>query len=191
MRSYRYREVLKLGEDEEAQRELARRERELHPGECAFILYTSGTTGQPKGAMLSHHNMTENARQITEILDISQQDVFLLAVPFFHCFGCVMGILGAFTWGAAVVPMPVFDARQALELVEKERVSVLYGVPTMFVLWLEEHRRARDAGRPYDLSSLRTGTWPVPPVRWRSCGGPWRSWAATCASPTASPRPRR
>jgi len=155
MRSYE--EVLALGEDEGAQRELARRERELKPSECAFILYTSGTTGQPKGAMLSHHNMTENARQITEIMGISPQDVFLLAVPFFHCFGCVMGILGAFTWGAAVVPMPVFDAKEALELVERERVSVLYGVPTMFVLWLEEYRRARDMGRPYDLSSLRTG----------------------------------
>ena len=155
MRSYE--EVLALGDDEGAQRELARRERKLNPSECAFILYTSGTTGQPKGAMLSHHNMTENARQITEIMGISPQDVFLLAVPFFHCFGCVMGILGAFTWGAAVVPMPVFDAKEALELVERERVSVLYGVPTMFVLWLEEYRRARDAGRPYDLSSLRTG----------------------------------
>lgn len=155
MRSYE--EVLALGEDEGAQRELARRERELKPSECAFILYTSGTTGQPKGAMLSHHNMTENARQITEIMGISPQDVFLLAVLFFHCFGCVMGILGAFTWGAAVVPMPVFDAKGALEPVERERVSVLYGVPTMFVLWLEEYRRARDAGRPYDLSSLRTG----------------------------------
>jgi len=152
-----YEEVLALGEDEGAQRELTRRERELQPTDCAFILYTSGTTGQPKGAMLSHHNMTENARQITEIMGISSEDVFLLAVPFFHCFGCVMGILGAFTWGAAVVPLPVFDAKQALELVEKERVSVLYGVPTMFVLYLEEHRRARDAGRPYDLSSLRTG----------------------------------
>lgn len=152
-----YAEVLALGENPAAQEELARREARLNPKDCVFILYTSGTTGHPKGAMLSHHNMAENARQITEIMRISENDVFLLAVPFFHCFGCVMGILGAITWGAAIVPSPVFKADEALRLVEKHRVSVVYGVPTMFVLELEEQRRAKAAGRPYDVSSLRTG----------------------------------
>ncbi len=152
-----YQDVLALGEERGAREELARRAEEISPTQCAFILYTSGTTGEPKGAMLSHHNMTENARQIMDVLQVTPEDVFLLAVPFFHCFGCVMGILGAVSRGAAVVPMPVFKAPESLELIQRERVSILYGVPTMFVLWLEEYRRAREQGRPYDVSSLRTG----------------------------------
>jgi fatty-acyl-CoA synthase len=150
-------EVLALGAAHLKDRKLAEREATLRPEENVFILYTSGTTGNPKGAMLSHHNMGENARQVTEVLRTSEKDVFLLAVPFFHCFGCVMGILGAITWGAAMVPMPVFKPKEALELVEKERVSILYGVPTMFVLELEEARKGKEDGSRYDLASLRTG----------------------------------
>ncbi len=152
-----YTDVLALGEDRDARAEVARRQKGMDPGDCVFILYTSGTTGHPKGAMLSHHNMAENARQITEVMRVSEKDVFLLAVPFFHCFGCVMGILGAVTWGAGIVPMPVFKPDQALDLIQEHRVSVVYGVPTMFVLELEEQRKAVRAGEPYDLSSLRTG----------------------------------
>jgi fatty-acyl-CoA synthase len=152
-----YADVLALGDDRTARAEVVRRERALDPKDCVFILYTSGTTGHPKGAMLSHINMAENARQITEVMRVSERDVFLLAVPFFHCFGCVMGILGAVTWGAGIVPVPVFKADEALALIEKHKVSVLYGVPTMFVLELDEQRKAQAAGRPYDVSSLRTG----------------------------------
>ncbi|MFH1609231.1 MAG: AMP-binding protein [Candidatus Bipolaricaulota bacterium] len=152
-----YADVLALGEDRDARAEVARRQKEIAPQDCVFILYPSGTTGNPTGAMLSPHNMAENARQITEIMRVSQEDVFLLAVPFFHCFGCVMGILGAVTWGAGIVPMPVFKPDQALDLIQEHRVSVVYGVPTMFVLELEDQRKAAKAGEPYDLSSLRTG----------------------------------
>jgi len=152
-----YKDVLALGDDQAARAEVARRQNALDPHDCVFILYTSGTTGHPKGAMLSHINMAENARQITEIMRVSERDVFLLAVPFFHCFGCVMGILGAVTWGAGIVPMPVFKPDEALDLIQKHRASVLYGVPTMFVLELDEQRRAKAAGRPYNVSSLRTG----------------------------------
>lgn len=152
-----YTDVLKLGEDEAAQAELARRQGGIKPEDCVFILYTSGTTGHPKGAMLSHINMAENARQITEVMRVSEEDVFLLAVPFFHCFGCVMGILGAVTWGAGIVPVSVFKADEALDLIQRHKVSVLYGVPTMFVLELDEQRKAVASGNPYDVSSLRTG----------------------------------
>ena len=154
---HRFEEVVALGEAHPDNGGLAQREAACTPQECALILYTSGTTGSPKGAMLSHHNMVENAKQVTAVLHTTQEDVFLLPVPFFHCFGCVMGILGSITRGASMVPMPVFTARQALKLVEKERVTVLYGVPTMFVLELEEYRKGKDDGSRYDVSSLRTG----------------------------------
>jgi len=155
--THRFADVLTLGDAHLKDQKLTHRRETVRPDDNVFILYTSGTTGNPKGAMLSHHNMGENAKQVTEVLHASEKDVFLLAVPFFHCFGCVMGILGALTWGASIVPMPVFKAKEALDLVEKERVSVLYGVPTMFVLELEEVRKGKEDGSRYDVSSLRTG----------------------------------
>jgi len=136
---------------------LGEREASCDPLDNVFILYTSGTTGNPKGAMLSHHNIAKNAEQVTEVLHTKEQDVFLLAVPFFHCFGCVMGIAGSISWGAAMVPMQIFKPVEALELVERFGVSVLYGVPTMFVLELEEYRKGKADGSPYDVSMLRTG----------------------------------
>lgn len=152
-----FNEVEELGSAQLNDHRLSEREATLDVHDNAFILYTSGTTGSPKGAMLSHHNIAENARQVTGVLHASEKDTFLLAVPFFHCFGCVMGITGAITWGAKIVPMTVFRAREALELVEQHNVSVLYGVPTMFVLELEEYRSGKEDGSRYDLSSLRTG----------------------------------
>jgi fatty-acyl-CoA synthase len=154
---HRFADVVELGAANLGDGRLEEREAQTDPTDNVFILYTSGTTGNPKGAMLSHHNIAKNAEQVTEVLDANEQDVFLLAVPFFHCFGCVMGIAGAITWGASMVPMQVFKAREALELVERFGVSVLYGVPTMFVLELEEYRKGRDGGSPYDVTSLRTG----------------------------------
>ncbi len=150
-------EVVALGVLHLEDKKIDKREAICNPRDNVFILYTSGTTGNPKGAMLSHHNIAENARQVTQVLHTSEEDTFLLAVPFFHCFGCVMGIMGAITWGASLVPMSVFKAKEALELIEEEEVSILYGVPTMFVLELEEYRKGKDDGSQYDVSSLRTG----------------------------------
>ena len=150
-------EVVALGTSHLDDGKIDKREAICDPRDNVFILYTSGTTGNPKGAMLSHHNIAENARQVTQVLHTSEEDTFLLAVPFFHCFGCVMGIMGAITWGASLVPMSVFKAKEALELIEEEEVSILYGVPTMFVLELEEYRKGKDDGSQYDVSSLRTG----------------------------------
>ena len=136
---------------------LEAREKTCKAEDNVFILYTSGTTGNPKGAMLSHHNIGHNGEQVTEVLHANEKDVFLLAVPFFHCFGCVMGIAGAITWGASIVPMAVFKPAEALELVERFGVTVLYGVPTMFVLELEEVRKGKPDGSTYQISTLRTG----------------------------------
>ncbi len=145
-------EICEMGKDWENDTTLQKRRKSLDPDECVFILYTSGTTGAPKGAMLSHNNIGTNARDVTGVLKTTEEDKFLLAVPFFHCFGCVMGILGSIVYGASMVPMVVFKAEKAMELVEQEDISILYGVPTMFVLELEAYRKYK-----YDVDSLRTG----------------------------------
>ena len=150
-------DIVALGDQTLEDGSLERREAACEPLDNVFILYTSGTTGNPKGAMLSHNNIAKNAEQITAVLHADEKDVFFLAVPFFHCFGCVMGIAGAITWGASIVPQQIFRAKEALELIEKHHVSVLYGVPTMFVLELEEYRKGKDDGSTYDVSALRTG----------------------------------
>ncbi|MFC2099933.1 AMP-binding protein, partial [Candidatus Bipolaricaulota bacterium] len=146
-------ETVDLGAGKLSDKLLADREAQCAPEDNVFILYTSGTTGSPKGAMLSHHNIAKNAEQVTEVLHASEKDVFLLAVPFFH----VMGIAGSIRWGAAMVPMEIFRPKPALELVERFGVSVLYGVPTMFVLELEENRKGKADGGVYDVATLRTG----------------------------------
>jgi fatty-acyl-CoA synthase len=117
------------------------------------IQYTSGTTGFPKGATLSHHNILNNAYFVGELCRYTEQDRVCIPVPFYHCFGMVMGNLGCTTHGACIViPAPGFDPAATLQAVQDERCTSLYGVPTMFIAEL---------GLPgfasYDLSSLRTG----------------------------------
>ena len=117
------------------------------------IQYTSGTTGFPKGATLSHHNILNNAFFVANLLGYTEHDRVCLPVPFYHCFGMVMGNLGSTTHGSAIViPAPLFDPEATLKAVETERCTSLYGVPTMFIAEL-----AVDGFRNYDLSSLRTG----------------------------------
>jgi fatty-acyl-CoA synthase len=117
------------------------------------IQYTSGTTGFPKGATLSHHNILNNAYWVAELLRYTESDRVCLPVPFYHCFGMVMGNLGTTTHGGTIViPAPLFDAAATLSCVERERCTSLYGVPTMFIAELATEGFSR-----YDLSSLRTG----------------------------------
>ena len=117
------------------------------------IQYTSGTTGFPKGATLSHHNILNNGFFVGHLLGYTERDRVCVPVPFYHCFGMVMGNLGATANGATIViPAPAFDAAATLHAVEQERCTSLYGVPTMFIAELG----LADFGR-YDLSSLRTG----------------------------------
>ena len=117
------------------------------------IQYTSGTTGYPKGATLSHHNILNNGYFTTERIGFSDQDRLCIPVPFYHCFGMVMGNLGCTTHGACmVIPAPGFDPATTLQAVQDERCTALYGVPTMFIA--EQSLPAFDS---YDLSSLRTG----------------------------------
>jgi fatty-acyl-CoA synthase len=133
--------------------ELAAREAELQFDDPINIQYTSGTTGFPKGATLSHHNILNNGHFIAGMLRYTEADRVCVPVPFYHCFGMVIGNLACMTRGACVVvPGESFDPLAVLEAVAEERCTSLYGVPTMFVAELE-HPRFAD----FDLSSLRTG----------------------------------
>ncbi|KAB7843667.1 AMP-binding protein [Streptomyces mobaraensis] len=132
---------------------LAEREAALSPEDPVNIQYTSGTTGFAKGATLSHRNILNNGYFVGETLGYTEEDRIALPVPFYHCFGMVMGNLAATTHGACVViPAPVFDPTATLHAVERERCTSLYGVPTMFIAELDLPDFAT-----YDLSSLRTG----------------------------------
>jgi fatty-acyl-CoA synthase len=126
---------------------------ELSADDPINIQYTSGTTGFPKGATLSHHNILNNGYFVGELCHYTHEDKICIPVPFYHCFGMVMGNLAATSHGAAmVIPAPSFDPVPTLEAVQAERCTSLYGVPTMFIAELA----VPDFGR-FDLSSLRTG----------------------------------
>ncbi|MFF7765797.1 AMP-binding protein [Streptomyces massasporeus] len=117
------------------------------------IQYTSGTTGFPKGATLSHHNILNNGYFVGESIAYTEQDRICIPVPFYHCFGMVMGNLAATSHGACmVIPTPSFDPKATLDAVQQERCTSLYGVPTMFIAELNLPDFAS-----YDLTSLRTG----------------------------------
>jgi fatty-acyl-CoA synthase len=132
---------------------LDQREAQLQFDDPINIQYTSGTTGFPKGATLSHHNILNNGFFIGETLGYTEEDRVCIPVPFYHCFGMVLGNLACTTHGACmVVPGEAFDPVAALEAVQEEHCTALYGVPTMFIAELEHPRFAE-----FELSSLRTG----------------------------------
>ncbi|HEY1914468.1 MAG TPA: AMP-binding protein [Streptosporangiaceae bacterium] len=148
-------EALAAAQDsaEERRAALAARAAGLAFDDPINIQYTSGTTGFPKGATLSHHNILNNGYLVGELCGYTEQDRVCIPVPFYHCFGMVMGNLGSTTHGACmVIPAPGFDPAATLHAVQAERCTSLYGVPTMFIAELG----LDDFGR-YDLSSLRTG----------------------------------
>ncbi|WP_349616567.1 AMP-binding protein [Azotobacter salinestris] len=117
------------------------------------IQYTSGTTGFPKGATLSHYNILNNGYLVGESLGLTEHDRLVIPVPLYHCFGMVMGNLGCLTHGSAMIyPSAAFEPLAVLQVVAEERATALYGVPTMFIALLDHPER-----RGFDLSSLRTG----------------------------------
>jgi fatty-acyl-CoA synthase len=126
---------------------------ELSAQDVINIQFTSGTTGNPKGAALTHYNILNNANQVAAGMRLTEQDRLCIPVPMYHCFGMVLGELACVTRGAAAVfPAEAFEAGAVLETVEAEHCTALHGVPTMFIAELEHSDFAR-----YDLSSLRTG----------------------------------
>ncbi len=145
-------ELLAAGESVDAD-ELRARSAELDPGDAVNIQYTSGTTGSPKGATLSHRNILNNGYFVARGCGYTEEDRVCIPVPFYHCFGMVMGNLGCTTHGACIViPGPAFEPGAVLEAVQEERCTSLYGVPTMFIGELGHPEFER-----FDLSSLRTG----------------------------------
>jgi len=124
------------------------------PGDVIVIMYTSGTTGFPKGAMLTHRNLVANAANIADCMNLTPADRMCIPVPFFHCFGCVLGTLACVTRGTTMVPVESFTPAAVLEAVSRERCTALHGVPTMFIAELDE--LSKDP-RAHDLSALRTG----------------------------------
>jgi len=143
----------------------AARQDDLDVHDVVNMQYTSGTTGFPKGVMLTHYNIGNNGWWIGENQLLTEKDRMCLPVPLFHCFGCVLGVLAAVTHGTAMVILEKFDPVQVMASVEQERCTALYGVPTMFIAVLEH--RLFDK---FDFSSLRTGIMagspcPVPVMR--------------------------
>ena len=132
--------------------ELAAVERGLSQHDVINMQYTSGTTGFPKGVMLTHFNVVNNGFNIGECMRFTEKDRLCIPVPFFHCFGCVLGVMACVTHGSTMVPVEIFDPLKVLQAIEKERCTAVHGVPTMFIAELEHP----DFGS-FDLTSLRTG----------------------------------
>lgn len=135
-----------------ADTDLEKCELQIDVDDVINMQYTSGTTGFPKGVMLSSRNIVNNGYWIGEGLGYTPDDRLCLCVPLFHCFGCVLGVLAAYTHGAGLYPVESFDALRVLETVDRERCTALYGVPTMFLAELD-HPQFAD----FDTTSLRTG----------------------------------
>jgi fatty-acyl-CoA synthase len=145
-------DLVALGREQDAT-ELDGIEKALSADDPINIQYTSGTTGFPKGATLSHHNILNNGYFVGELCHYTEQDKVCIPVPFYHCFGMVMGNLAATSHGACmVIPAPAFEAKTTLRAVADTRCTSLYGVPTMFIAELNDPDFAS-----FDLTSLRTG----------------------------------
>ena len=149
---YRWDDLMRLG-NSVSEVQLAEVQQALQFDDPINIQYTSGTTGYPKGATLSHHNILNNGYLVADIMKLTPQDRMIIPVPMYHCFGMVLGTLACATVGATMMfPGDSFVAEDVLAMVQEEKATVLHGVPTMFIAELEHPDFEK-----YDLSSLRTG----------------------------------
>jgi len=148
---YNWEDLYEMGKDI-SDDELIQRESRLDPHQVINMQYTSGTTGFPKGVMLTHHNITNNGAGIADCMKLTHEDRLCIPVPLFHCFGCVLGVMACVSKGAAMVFLESFNPIKVMESVHNERCTGLHGVPTMFIAILEHPDFEK-----YDFSSLRTG----------------------------------
>lgn len=124
----------------------------LDPQDVVNMQYTSGTTGFPKGVMLTHYNILNNGRGIGDCMKFTKEDRLCIPVPFFHCFGLVLAVMACLTHGTSMVPVEHYRPTAVMKAIEEEKCTAVHGVPTMFIAMLEHE----DFGR-YDFSTLRTG----------------------------------
>ncbi len=143
--------IIKMG-DEVPDSELHAVEATLDCHDTINMQYTSGTTGFPKGVMLTHYNLVNNGFNIGECMKFTDKDRLCIPVPFFHCFGCVLGVMVCVTHASTMVPVEIFDPLKVLQTIEKEKCTAVHGVPTMFIAELEHPEFST-----FDLSSMRTG----------------------------------
>ena len=132
--------------------EVRRRAAAVSPYDVANMQYTSGTTGFPKGVMLTHHNIVNNGKCIGDRMDLSTADRMMIQVPMFHCFGMVLAMTASMTHGATILPLPYFSPKPALACINNERITAFHGVPTMFIALLEHEDFPKT-----DFSYMRTG----------------------------------
>jgi fatty-acyl-CoA synthase len=148
---FNFQDIMAMG-DAITDAELDSRQQTLDQDDVINMQYTSGTTGFPKGVMLSHYNILNNAKFVAECMNFTPEDRLCFPVPLFHCFGCVMSTLACVTKGATMVPIEYFEAEKVLFTIQQEKCTALHGVPTMYIAELEVLKT-----KNYDLSSLRTG----------------------------------
>jgi fatty-acyl-CoA synthase len=148
---FKFQEVVGLGASiSDAQ--LEERQNSTHFNDVVNMQYTSGTTGFPKGVMLTHYNVINNARMVGDVMGMTHNDRLLIQVPLFHCFGCVMSSLNSVVHGSTMVVVEYFDPPKALQYIEQEKCTAINGVPTMFITIMDHPDFSK-----YDLKSLRTG----------------------------------
>lgn len=148
---YNWSDLIEMGKSV-SDADFQERKDSLEADDVIMMQYTSGTTGYPKGVMLTHSNLLGNAQSMAETMGLTPEDALCIPVPFFHCFGCVIGTMCCTVSGTAMVPVTSFDPKTVLTAVEKYKCTALHGVPTMFIAELEEMNN-----NTYDTSHLRTG----------------------------------
>jgi len=148
---FKFTDLIKMGEKISDQ-ELDHRMGTLYDDDVINMQYTSGTTGFPKGVMLTHHNIVNNARMVGDVMGMTEKDNLLIQVPLFHCFGCVMSSLNCVYHGSTMVVLEYFDPLKALQTISAEKCTAINGVPTMFIAILNHPDFDK-----YDITSLRTG----------------------------------
>ncbi|SDQ57783.1 AMP-binding protein [Virgibacillus salinus] len=149
--AYTWDEMIENG-NQISDEKLDERKKTLHHHDVINMQYTSGTTGFPKGVMLTHSNIVNNGNQIADCMKLTNKDRLCIPVPFFHCFGCVLGVLAAVSKGTTMVIVEQFEAEKVMKAVSDEKCTGLHGVPTMFIAELNHPNFSK-----YDFSHLRTG----------------------------------
>ena len=144
-------EAIELG-DSVPLSEVTARARSLKPHDVCNMQYTSGTTGFPKGVMLTHYNVVNNGKAIGDCMDLSTADRLMIQVPMFHCFGMVLAMTASMTHGTTMSPIPYFSPRVSLDCINREKITAFHGVPTMFIAMLEHPDFEKT-----DFSHVRTG----------------------------------